>query len=81
MAGADLVSDMLRGAGFDRISLERFDAEICIGRTLDDAIEFAMALGPRARSSDLPATLEKSAVGKWLRCCAKPLPITFKPMD
>jgi ubiquinone/menaquinone biosynthesis C-methylase UbiE len=46
MAGADTVSDMLRIAGYDRISFERFDADICIGRTLDDAIEFAMALGP-----------------------------------
>jgi ubiquinone/menaquinone biosynthesis C-methylase UbiE len=46
MAGPDMVSDMLRIAGYDRISFERFDTDICIGRSLDDAIEFAMALGP-----------------------------------
>jgi ubiquinone/menaquinone biosynthesis C-methylase UbiE len=46
MAGPDMVSDMLRIAGYDRISFERFDTNICIGRSLDDAIEFAMALGP-----------------------------------
>jgi SAM-dependent methyltransferase len=46
MAGADTVSDMLRIAGYDRIAFERFDTDICIGRTLDDAVEFAMALGP-----------------------------------
>lgn len=46
MAGADMVSDILRMAGYDRISFERFDADICIGRSLEDAIEFAMALGP-----------------------------------
>jgi ubiquinone/menaquinone biosynthesis C-methylase UbiE len=46
MAGPDMVSMMLRGAGFERISFERFDCDICIGRDLDDAIEFAMALGP-----------------------------------
>ena len=46
MAGADMVSDMLRGAGFDRVRFERYDTDICIGRTLEDAIEFAMALGP-----------------------------------
>ena len=46
MAGADMVSEMLRIAGYDRISFERFDTDICIGRTLDDAVEFAMALGP-----------------------------------
>jgi ubiquinone/menaquinone biosynthesis C-methylase UbiE len=46
MAGPDMVSGMLRGAGFERIRFERFDCDICIGRDLDDAIEFAMALGP-----------------------------------
>ena len=46
MSGPDMVSGMLRGAGFERIRFERFDCDICIGRDLDDAIEFAMALGP-----------------------------------
>ena len=46
MAGPDMVSTMLRGAGFERISFERFDCDICIGRDMEDAIEFAMALGP-----------------------------------
>jgi ubiquinone/menaquinone biosynthesis C-methylase UbiE len=46
MAGPDMVSTMLRVAGFERIAFERYDCDICIGRDLDDAIEFAMALGP-----------------------------------
>ena len=46
MAGADMVSEMLRAAGYERISFERYDTDICIGRSLEDAIEFAMALGP-----------------------------------
>ena len=46
MAGADMVSRMLRSAGYERIAFERYDCDICIGRDLDDAIEFAMALGP-----------------------------------
>jgi ubiquinone/menaquinone biosynthesis C-methylase UbiE len=46
MAGPDMVSTMLRAAGFERISFERYDCDICIGRDLGDAIEFAMALGP-----------------------------------
>ena len=46
MTGADMVSAMLRAAGFERITFERFDCDICIGRDMDDAIEFAMALGP-----------------------------------
>lgn len=46
MSGPDMVSSMLKSAGFFRISFERHDSDICIGRDLDDAIEFAMALGP-----------------------------------
>ena len=46
MSGADMVSSMLRSAGYDRITFERFDADICIGRDLPEAIAFAMSLGP-----------------------------------
>jgi hypothetical protein len=46
MAGADLVSDLLQASGFTNVGFERFDTEICIGRDLDEAVQFAMALGP-----------------------------------
>lgn len=46
MAGPDMVSEMMRAVGYDRITFERFDTDICIGRDVDEAIEFAMALGP-----------------------------------
>lgn len=46
MAGPDTVSALLQGAGYERIGFERHDADICIGRDLPDAIDFAMALGP-----------------------------------
>ena len=46
MSGPDMVSSMLMSAGFTGIAFERFDTDICIGRDLDDAIEFATALGP-----------------------------------
>lgn len=46
MAGPDMVSAMLKSAGFAGIAFERFDADICIGSDLQDAVEFAMALGP-----------------------------------
>jgi hypothetical protein len=45
MAGPDMVSAMMKVAGFDRVTFERYDTDICIGRNLDDAVEFAMALG------------------------------------
>lgn len=46
MAGPDMMSDMLSGVGFERVRFERFDADICIGRDIEECIEFAMALGP-----------------------------------
>jgi ubiquinone/menaquinone biosynthesis C-methylase UbiE len=46
MRGPDLVSDQLKAAGFDQIGFERHDADICIGRELEEALAFAMALGP-----------------------------------
>jgi len=46
MSGPDMVSSMLKAAGYQGIRFERFDADICIGRDVEDAIEFAMALGP-----------------------------------
>lgn len=46
MAGPDLVSDLLQASGFVDVGFERFDTDIRIGTDLDDAIEFAIALGP-----------------------------------
>lgn len=46
MSGADLVSDQLLKAGFTRIGFERVELDIMIGRDMDEAIEFAFALGP-----------------------------------
>ena len=56
MAGPDMVSTMLRSAGYDRIGFERFDADICIGKDLAEAIEFAMALGPAGEIIRLAGT-------------------------
>ena len=46
MSGPDMVSDMLRSAGYEHIAFARYDTDICIGRNLDEAVEFALALGP-----------------------------------
>ena len=42
---------MLRSAGYEHIAFARYDTDICIGRNLDEAVEFALALGPAERSS------------------------------
>jgi SAM-dependent methyltransferase len=46
MAGADTVSDILLGAGFDDVSLRRCDLPQLVGRDLDEAVAVVMALGP-----------------------------------
>jgi SAM-dependent methyltransferase len=46
MASPDLVSDLLLGSGYTAVGFERCDLDICIGRDLEEAVEFAMALGP-----------------------------------
>jgi|GEM_PF-23422 ubiquinone/menaquinone biosynthesis C-methylase UbiE len=46
MSSADVTGDILQHAGFSHISFERNDAPVCIGRDVDQAIEFAMSLGP-----------------------------------
>lgn len=46
MADADTVSEQLKIAGFEEISLLRYDHPIKIGNDLDHAVEFNMAIGP-----------------------------------
>ena len=46
MAGPDMVSDMLQAVGFEKIQFERFDTDICIGRNIEEAIQFALEIGP-----------------------------------
>jgi len=72
MRGADLVSDQLKAAGFGQIGFERHDVDVCIGRDLDEAIAFSMALGPageivrlagetgRQRASEVSAALKEA---------------------
>jgi ubiquinone/menaquinone biosynthesis C-methylase UbiE len=46
MAGADTLSEQLKIAGFERIALQRCDAPIGMGASLDEAVEFTMSIGP-----------------------------------
>jgi ubiquinone/menaquinone biosynthesis C-methylase UbiE len=46
MSSPDVVSAQLLKAGFERPSFERFDADIRVGTTVDDAVALAMELGP-----------------------------------
>ena len=53
MAGPDMVSAMMQGTGYRNVTFERYDTDICIGRDVDEAVEFAMALGPAGEISRL----------------------------
>jgi SAM-dependent methyltransferase len=46
MANADTVTEQLKIAGFEQISLQRCDLPIKLGEDLDTAVELTMALGP-----------------------------------
>ncbi len=46
MANPDVVSAQLKAAGFTDFSFERVDGPVMIGRDVDQAVEFQLALGP-----------------------------------
>jgi SAM-dependent methyltransferase len=46
MANADTVSEQLKAAGFENISLRRCDLPILGGNDMDEALEIVMAIGP-----------------------------------
>jgi len=55
MAGADTVSAQLLAAGYEKVRFERHDADICIGKDLEEALAFAKALGPAGEMIRLAA--------------------------
>ena len=60
MAGPDMVSDQLIAAGFGDIQFIRFDAPLCMGKSVDEAMSFAKDLGPAGESIRLAADKAKS---------------------
>ena len=46
MASPDVVTAQLKAAGFDDARFERTDGEVMIGATVEQAMEFQLALGP-----------------------------------
>jgi hypothetical protein len=41
-----MVTGMMKSAGYENIEFERVDAPVLVGRTIEDAIDFQLALGP-----------------------------------
>jgi ubiquinone/menaquinone biosynthesis C-methylase UbiE len=50
MANADTVSQIMLGAGFEDVGFQRVDLPYKLGETLEEAIEFNLALGPAAEA-------------------------------
>ena len=46
MANQEMVTKMMEVAGYENIEFKRVDAPVLIGRTVEDAINFQLALGP-----------------------------------
>ena len=75
MADADTTSGQLKSAGFDEITLRRFDSPFRFGGSLDEAIEMNMALGPAAeaiRLSGDQADQMRPQLEKLLRSALEP---------
>jgi ubiquinone/menaquinone biosynthesis C-methylase UbiE len=75
MSGADLVSDQLIAAGFGDVHFERFDAPMCMGKDLDEALAFARDMGPAGealRLADQKASHLKAEIEAALRAALAP---------
>jgi ubiquinone/menaquinone biosynthesis C-methylase UbiE len=46
MADTEVVTSQLKAAGYEDVEFERIDARLLVGRDIDDAVAFQLALGP-----------------------------------
>jgi ubiquinone/menaquinone biosynthesis C-methylase UbiE len=46
MANQEMVTKMMEVAGYENIEFKRVDAPVLVGRTVEDAVNFQLALGP-----------------------------------
>jgi ubiquinone/menaquinone biosynthesis C-methylase UbiE len=75
MASAEVVSAQLLAAGFADIALARVDGPVMVGRDLDQAVEFQLALGPAGeivREAGPQAEARKPEIVKALRASLEP---------
>jgi hypothetical protein len=69
MADEDMVRGMMTSAGYTDIKFERVDAPVLIGRNVEDAIDFQLALGPAGevyREAGAEADEKRDEIGKAL---------------
>jgi len=69
MANEEMVRGMMRSAGYTDIDFKRVDAKVVIGRDVQDAIDFQLALGPAGevfREAGEEAEEKRGEIGKAL---------------
>ncbi len=79
MASSTVVTDILGASGYSDIHLERNDTDVTVGRTLDDAIDFQLAMGPAGeivREAGELGETKRSAVVEELRSLVAPFVTT-----
>jgi ubiquinone/menaquinone biosynthesis C-methylase UbiE len=70
MASQSVVSGQLKAAGFEDVAYERADGEVMVGSTIDQAIQFQLALGPAGeivREAGIEAERRKGEIDEALR--------------
>lgn len=75
MADTDLVTQQLRSAGYTDISFERFDSPVTIGKDLQEAVQFQLALGPAGevfREAGQAAEEQRSVIEDAVRSALAP---------
>lgn len=79
MRGPDLVSDQLLAAGFREPGFERYEADICIGRDLEEAVQFAMAIGPAGEMLRLAGELGQERTPAVMDALREALAVYARP--
>jgi SAM-dependent methyltransferase len=70
MASQSLVTAQLRAAGFDNVTFERADGPVMVGNTVEQAVQFQLALGPAGeifREAGAEAERRKTEIENALR--------------
>lgn len=63
----DFVRGFLEGSGWSNVDFERFDADLRVGDTVDDAADFLIEMGPVAAPLAAADEETRAAVGRELR--------------
>lgn len=72
MASADVVSDQLTAAGFTDIAFARSDADLSLGANLDEAVDFALTVGPAAERLRLAGGARRREIERAVHAALAP---------